>query len=90
LYLQHSPTLIAAIEAAAANRQPVALAEAVHALKSSTANLGGTRLAMVAKECEMFMRDGSIDDAGPLVLRIRREYQDFCVALTRERSANAA
>jgi HPt (histidine-containing phosphotransfer) domain-containing protein len=62
----------------------------VHALKSSTANLGGTRLAVAAKECEMFIRDGRIDDVGPLVLRIRREYQDFCAALARERSADAA
>jgi two-component system sensor histidine kinase/response regulator len=90
LYLQHSPILIAAIEAASANRQPGALAEAVHSLKSSTANLGGTRLAMVAKECEALLREGGINRAGPLVLRIRREYQDFCIALTRERSADAA
>jgi HPt (histidine-containing phosphotransfer) domain-containing protein len=90
LYLQHSPILIAAIEAASANRQPAALAEAVHSLKSSTANLGGTRLAMVAKECEALLREGGINRAGPLVLRIRREYQDFCIALTRERSADAA
>src|ERR1700736_5077722 len=90
LYLQHSPILIAAIEAASANRQPAALAEAVHSLKSSTANLGGTRLAMVAKECEVLLREGGIDRAAPLVQRIRREYQDFCVALTRERTAHAA
>jgi HPt (histidine-containing phosphotransfer) domain-containing protein len=82
--------LIAAIEAASANGQAAALAEAVHALKSSTANLGGTRLAMVTKECEALLREGGIDRAAPLVQRIRREYQDFCVALTRERSADAA
>src|SRR6202035_4503137 len=49
LYLQHSPDLIGAIETAAANMQADALSQAVHSLKSSTANLGGTRLAMVAK-----------------------------------------
>jgi len=90
LYLQHSPILIAAIEMAAANKQSTALAEAVHTLKSSTANLGGIRLAMVAKECEALMRTVGIAHVGPLVVRIRKEYHDFCAALTRERSADAA
>ena len=90
LYLQHSPSLIHAIETAAANMQPDALSQAVHTLKSSTSNLGGTRLAMVAKECEMLVREGGITQSAPVVLRIRKEYQDFCAALTRERSSNAA
>jgi len=90
LYLQHSPGLIQAIETAAANLQADALTQAVHTLKSSTANLGGTRLAMIAKECENLVRGGGITQAAPIVLRIRREYQEFCGALTRERSPNAA
>jgi two-component system sensor histidine kinase/response regulator len=90
LYLQHSPSLIGAIETAAANMQGEALSQAVHTLKSSTSNLGGTRLAMVAKECETLVREGGVTQAAPLVSKIRREYQDFCAALTRERSSNAA
>ena len=90
LYLQHSPSLIGAIETAAANMHAAALSQAVHTLKSSTANLGGTRLAMVAKECEALVREGGITQAAPMVSRIRREYQEFCAALTRERSSNAA
>jgi len=90
LYLQHSPELIGAIETAAANMQADALSHAVHTLKSSTSNLGGIRLAMVAKECENLVRGGGITQAAPMVSKIRREYQDFCAALTRERSANAA
>jgi two-component system, sensor histidine kinase and response regulator len=90
LYLQHSPSLIGAIETAAANMHGEALSQAVHTLKSSTSNLGGTRLAMVAKECETLMREGGIAQAAPLVSKIRREHEDFCAALTRERSSNAA
>jgi two-component system, sensor histidine kinase and response regulator len=90
LYLEHSPGLIQAIETAAANLQAEALTQAVHTLKSSTANLGGTRLAMIAKECENVVRGGGITQAAPIVSRIRREYQEFCGALTRERSPNAA
>jgi two-component system sensor histidine kinase/response regulator len=90
LYLQHSPSLIGMIETAAAHMQSDALSQAVHTLKSSTSNLGGTRLAVVAKECETLVREGGITQAAPLVARLRREYQEFCAALTRERSANAA
>jgi two-component system sensor histidine kinase/response regulator len=90
LYLQHSPGLIAAIETAAANMQSDALCQAVHTLKSSTSNLGGSRLAIVAKDCEALVREGGITQAAPLVLRIRREYQEFCAALSRERTTSAA
>ena len=90
LYLRHSPDLIEAIETAAANMQADELSQAVHTLKSSTSNLGGTRLAMVAKECEVLAREGGVAQAGQIVPRIRKEYQEFCAALMRERSSNAA
>jgi CheY-like chemotaxis protein len=90
LYLQHSPDLIVAIETAAANMQSEALSQAVHSLKSSTSNLGGTRLAMVAKECEVLVREGGIMQAAPIVARIGKEHQEFCAALMRERSPDAA
>jgi hypothetical protein len=68
----------------------VALQEALHTFKSSTANLGGLRLATLTKECEALVREGGIAKAAASVQRIRREYQDFCSALMRERSPNAA
>src|ERR1700681_3278238 len=73
LYLEHSPGLIGAIETAAANMQADALCQAVHTLKSSTSNLGGSRLTIVAKECEALVREGGITQAAPVVSRIRRE-----------------
>jgi TMAO reductase system sensor TorS len=90
LYLRHSPDLIEAVETAAANMQADELSQAVHTLKSSTANLGGTRLAMVAKECEVLAREGGVAQAAQIVPRIRKEYREFCAALMRERSPNAA
>jgi two-component system sensor histidine kinase/response regulator len=90
LYLQHSPVLLAAVESAAARMLPAALAEALHGLKSSTSNLGGARLAATAKECEVLLREGGIACAAPFVQRIRREHQEFCAALMREKSADAA
>ncbi len=90
LYLTHSPRLVAAVEAAAGSGQPAALATALHTLRSSTANLGGARLAAATTECELLVHAGGIGRAAPLVLRIRREYEEFCAALIRERSATAA
>jgi two-component system, sensor histidine kinase len=90
LYLQHSPGLIVAIESAARNGQPAALAEAIHTLKSSTANLGGTRLARLLKECELLLNGGNAQEAAPLVQRIAAEYREFCDALVHEKAASAA
>jgi CheY-like chemotaxis protein len=90
LYLEHSPSLIRAIETAAANLQADVLSQAVHTLKSSTANLGGSRLALAARECEALLREGGITQAAPMVQRIHREHQDFCAALSRERSPETA
>jgi two-component system, sensor histidine kinase and response regulator len=90
LYLKHSPPLIAAIESAAANGRAEALQEALHTFKSSTANLGGLRLATLTKECEVMVREGGVAKAAPSVQRIRREYHDFCSALMQERSESAA
>jgi signal transduction histidine kinase/CheY-like chemotaxis protein len=90
LYLTHSAALMAAVETAAAGMQTSALIEAVHSLKSSTANLGGARLALAARECEVLLRQGGTSQVGPLIARIRKEYREFCIALARERSAHAA
>jgi HPt (histidine-containing phosphotransfer) domain-containing protein len=90
LYMQHSPSLIGAIEMAARERQATELAEAIHTLKSSTANLGGARLAALLKECEAMVSAGQVEKAAPRLQRIRAEYRDFCDALGREKSATAA
>jgi CheY-like chemotaxis protein/HPt (histidine-containing phosphotransfer) domain-containing protein len=90
LYLQHSPPLITAIEQAAASGEIEALQVALHTFKSSTANLGGMRLATLTKECEALVREGGIAKAAQPLQKIRREYQDFCSALMQERSASAA
>jgi two-component system, sensor histidine kinase and response regulator len=90
LYMQHSPPLITAIEQAAASAQAEALQAALHSFKSSTANLGGLRLATLTKECELLAREGGIAKAAPSVQKIRTEYQDFCRALLQERAQSAA
>jgi two-component system sensor histidine kinase/response regulator len=90
LYLKHSPQLIGAIEAAVSKGQPEALSQALHTFKSSTANLGGVRLAALSRECEVMVREGGLGKVAPLVQRLRRDYLEFCTALMRERSPSAA
>lgn len=90
LYLRHSPPLIDAIEAAAAKIEPEVLSQALHSFRSSTANLGGVRLATLAKECEALVRHGSFGEVAPVVQRLRKDYFEFCTALKRERSPSAA
>jgi hypothetical protein len=38
----------------------------------------------------MLLREAGVDKAAAAVQRIGREYQEFCSALMRERSTNAA
>ncbi len=90
LYLQHSPPLVDAIETAAAAAQAEALQEALHTFKSSTANLGGIRLATLTKECEALVREKGVNRAAPVIRHIRKEYQEFCNALLQQRSPSAA
>jgi two-component system sensor histidine kinase/response regulator len=90
LYVQHSPPLISAIEMAMASGKAEVLQDALHTFKSSTANLGGLRLATLIKDSEALVREGGVAKAAPTLQRIRREYQDFCSALMQEQSENAA
>jgi len=90
LYFEHSPQLLGTIDGAASSPDPQALADALHTLKASTANLGGARLAQLLKECESLARQGAVGEVSARTARIRKEYLDFCAALTRERAAHAA
>jgi two-component system, sensor histidine kinase and response regulator len=90
LYLQHSPSLMEAIDAAARDERASGLGDALHTLKSSTANLGGARLAALLKECETLVNDGEVDAARAVLARIPGAYREFCEALALERSATAA
>ncbi len=90
LYMEHSPALVASIESAMRESRPDALGDALHTLKSSSANLGGCRLAQLLKECEVLVSERDMARAAPLIERVAGEYRAFCDALGREKRANAA
>jgi CheY-like chemotaxis protein len=89
LYLEHSRPLLETIESAIRGREPAGLPEALHTLKSSSANLGGARLTELLRECEALAQERGAA-AVPQLVRVPAAHHEFCEALIRERSALAA
>ncbi len=81
-YLSDSAGHVDAIEAAVAAGDPDALVRPAHTLKSSSATLGASRLAVTARELEVAARSGSLaggaDDAAQ---RVRDEWSTTSDAL---------
>jgi TMAO reductase system sensor TorS len=89
LYLEHSRPLLETIESAIRGREPAGLPEALHTLKSSSANLGGARLTELLRECESLAQERGAAAVSQLA-RVPAAHHEFCEALIRERSALAA
>ena len=89
LYLEHSRPLLETIESAIRGREPAGLPEALHTLKSSSANLGGARLTELLRECESLAQERGAAAMSQLA-RVPAAHHEFCEALIRERSALAA
>ncbi len=91
LYLQHAPRALARLAECAGGDNPAAIAEAAHALKSLSLNVGATRVARLAGEIEMAARE---DDAEPANLgAVLPELQvalDATLAQLRDMDARAA
>ena len=89
LYLEHSRPLLETIESAIRGREPAGLPEALHTLKSSSANLGGARLTELLRECESLVQERGAAAVSQLA-RVPLAHHEFCEALIRKRSALAA
>ncbi len=76
------------VSAIGANDAP-AVREAAHALKSSSINVGATRLADMCKELEALARQGDLDGAGTLREQLEGEYARVLNALRDELGAVA-
>jgi len=94
LYLDSAPDLVGRIRTGLATNDQEAVRIAAHTLKSSSANLGATRLAELCRQLELAARAGSIGpglpDAhapelpAPDMQAIEREYQAVRTALELE------
>lgn len=81
VYLEDAPRLIAQLERAAVDNDPIALRVAAHTLKSSSANVGATTLADAARDLEHGARDGTLAQPGNAVARIVSEFAQVRAAL---------
>ncbi|MEB3360058.1 MAG: response regulator [Synechococcales bacterium] len=81
VFSQESQSLIRSMHEAIAQQDPAALNFAAHTLKSSSAGLGGTRLASFCHTLEAMGRDGILADAAPLLPQVEHCYLQTKAAL---------
>jgi signal transduction histidine kinase/DNA-binding NarL/FixJ family response regulator len=84
-YLEEAPKLLQAIAAAVAQGDMIALRQAAHTLKSSSATLGATTLSRLCKELEATSRTGNTEAKLDQVPQIEAEYERVKAALQEER-----
>lgn len=76
-FLRASPDLLAALQAAIRVRDPEAVRQAAHAMKSSNGQIGAKQLAAMCYELELLGSLGQLLDADQLLAELEREY--LCV-----------
>ncbi len=77
LYRSETPKQLAQLQQAAAARDCPVLFRAAHTMKSSSRNLGGTRLGSACAACEAQAKAGNLEAALGLVGAIEREFAIF-------------
>ncbi|HHW77517.1 MAG TPA: response regulator, partial [Xanthomonadaceae bacterium] len=84
LYLDGSPKLLQQARDAVAGADPEALRQAAHSLKSSSANLGATRLAALCRELEQSGRERRLEGVVELLRELEIHYDRARDALAAE------
>jgi len=80
-YIQCSTELLERLRLGLGHADPADVFEAAHALKSSSLNVGATRLAEIARVLESRARAGDTDYTDTLVGRMEEEHRQVCDAL---------
>jgi CheY-like chemotaxis protein len=88
LYLHNAPQLLNTMRDAVAHSDALALQQAAHSLKSSSANVGALQLAAFSKAMEAFGKAQSMTQAVPLLATMEAEYAVVEAALQRELRVN--
>lgn len=84
-YLEDAPKLLRAIAQAVASYDAIALRQAAHTLKSSSATLGAKTLSHLCKELEATSRTGNTNVGLDKVPHLEAEYEKVKIALQLER-----
>ncbi len=74
-FLQSAPAQLAALDAAGRSGDAATVHRAAHSLKSSSANVGATSLAALARELEARGREGRLDDVATLTGRAQSVFE---------------
>jgi len=90
LYLTNSAKLMQHIEEAVSKGDAVQLRDAAHGLKSSSANVGASKMTGLCKDLEGMGRDVHLRNARSTLDVLEFEYQAVCSALEAELSQHAA
>ncbi|MCA1992948.1 MAG: response regulator, partial [Coleofasciculus sp. S288] len=85
IYLEESPTLLQAISTAIVQSDALAMKQAAHTLKSSSASLGAISFSQLCQELEMIGSNGTTAGARELLVDIESEYERVKTALQIER-----
>ena len=80
-YVADAEQQLAALRAAVASRDDEALMRPAHSLKSSSANVGATRLAELARTIEVDARAGAVPEAAERVAELAAEFTAVRYAL---------
>jgi CheY-like chemotaxis protein len=89
-YFEETPQLLSAMQDAVRTEDPTALSYAAHKLRSASANLGATNLALLCKELEAMARAGSTLGALSQISQIEIIYEAVKLALQQEIQENQA
>jgi two-component system, sensor histidine kinase and response regulator len=84
VYLSTSPRLLTAMREGVEQRNPEAVRQAAHSLKSASANLGATGLAEMCRVLEGQARAGSCPDTDAEIEALEAEFQQVQVELEAE------
>jgi len=81
-YLGSAPPLLEALRIAVTQGDAAATHQAVHSLRSSSANIGALHLASLCREMESAARTRALDGAGRMLPAIEAAYEGARAAAT--------
>ena len=90
LFCSAAPERIGAARAGVAARDAHATEQAMHSLKSSSAQLGALRMQRLCEQAETLARTGSVDRIAPLVQELEEEFPRVQSWLERARQPEVA
>ena len=89
LYLAAAPPLVAQIQTAVETWNAEQLEAGAHSLRSSSANLGATRLVEICRELETLGRERKVENAGSKLTALKEAFLAVQAALEEQRDTGA-